>query len=166
MSYNNTLILSDQQPDILRTGLYIGVAGGLVQIAVVWLYTVFTGSDAAMVARAVAAAIGLPHASAATGVAVHMILAAALGIGLRAELRGVRESLVFPAMLGSLVAVWAFNFFILLPAVSPAFVHLLPYAVTLAAMLAFGLAAAVTTLRQLHHRPTSGIGIGAVVGHQ
>ena len=48
----------------------------------------------------------------------------------------------------------------------PDFVHLLPYAVTLASKLAFGLAGATMALRQFHHRPAGGIGIGAVVGHQ
>jgi hypothetical protein len=137
--------------DLLRTGLCIGLAGGLAEIAIVWLYAALTDGDAAMIARQVAAAIGLDGASAATGIAVHMGLAAALGIALAAVLRtaAARRSLggaaVFPVMLGSLAVVWAVNFFVVLPAVSPGFVHLLPYAVTLASKLAFGLAAAATS---------------------
>jgi hypothetical protein len=134
--------------DFLCTGLYIGLAGGLAEIGVVWLYSSLTGGDAAMLARHVAAAIGLVGASAATGVAVHMGLAAALGIALAVVLQTVAgrragDGRVLPVMLGSLAIVWAINFFIVLPAVSPGFVHLLPYAVTLASKLAFGLAAAI-----------------------
>ena len=46
-------------------------------------------------------------------------------------------------MLGALAAVWVINYFIILPVVSPAFVRLLPFAVTLASKLAFGVAAAI-----------------------
>jgi hypothetical protein len=44
--------------------------------------------------------------------------------------------------MGSLAAVWAINYFVVLPVLSPGFVHLLPYAITLASKLAFGVAAA------------------------
>ena len=147
MSFSTTLIRSSRNQDILRTGLCIGLAGGLAEIVVVWLYSVATGGDAALLARAVAAAVGLSGASAATGVAVHMALAGMIGVGLAAVLRvvagkGAPDRVVFPFMLGSLAAVWAVNFFVLLPAISPGFVHLLPYALTLASKLAFGLAAA------------------------
>jgi hypothetical protein len=78
-----------------------------------------------------------------------MGLAAALGVGLNAALRIVagrsaRDWIVFSFMLGSLAIVWAINFFVVLPAISPGFVHLLPYAVTLTSKLAFGVAAAAT----------------------
>jgi hypothetical protein len=136
-------------PGFVRTGLCIGVAGGLAEMVVVWLYTALTGGSAAMVARQIAAAVGLAHASASTGIAIHLCLAAALGVGLNAVLqmvtvKPVRQSLVFTFMLVSLAAVWAINFFVLLPAVSPDFVHLLPYAVTLVSKLAFGFAAGAT----------------------
>jgi len=144
-----TLTRPSMGQGLLLTGLCIGLAGGLAEIVVVWLYSAMTGSDAAMIARQVAAAAGLGGASAATGVAVHMGLAAALGIGLYAAVQtlnggSVRNRTVFAFMLASLAIVWAINFFVVLPAVSPGFVHLLPYGVTLASKLAFGLAAATT----------------------
>jgi hypothetical protein len=58
--------------------------------------------------------------------------------------RPARDGLVFSFMLGSLTVMWAVNIFIVLPATNPAFVHLLPYPVTLVAKLLFGLAAAAT----------------------
>ncbi|MGI4954035.1 MAG: hypothetical protein ACRYGM_19710 [Janthinobacterium lividum] len=132
---------------ILSTGIAAGVAGGLAEVVVVGVYTALTGGSAAAVARGVAAAAGIGigigaeglGASAAAGLGVHMALAAGLGVGLVA-IRPRGRPLGF--MLGSLAAVWAVNFFLVLPNVSPGFVHLLPYAVTLASKLAFGAAAA------------------------
>jgi hypothetical protein len=112
----------------------IGLAGGVAEILVVSLYSAFTGGDAAMVARHVASAVGLDGASAAAGVAVHMGLAMALGIVLSAMVQSLAASLDR-----------AINFFVVLPVVSPGFVHLLPYAITLTSKLAFGVAAAAVT---------------------
>jgi hypothetical protein len=126
----------------------IGLAGGVAEILVVSLYSAFTGGDAAMVARHVASAVGLDGASAAAGVAVHMGLAMALGIVLSAMVQSLAASLdraIWAFMMGSLAAVWAINFFVVLPVVSPGFVHLLPYAITLTSKLAFGVAAAAVT---------------------
>ncbi len=45
-------------------------------------------------------------------------------------------------MRAGLVGVWAVNFFVVLPIVSPDFVHIVPYAVSLTSKLLFGVAAA------------------------
>lgn len=134
---------------VLRAGLIIGLAGGLAEIVVIWLYSALTGGDSTMIARHVASAIGLDGASAMVGVLVHMGLAAALGIALNVAFQVVvdrlsRDRAIFSFMVGSLAAVWVVNYFVVLPAVSPSFVHLLPYAITLASKLAFGFAAAAT----------------------
>jgi hypothetical protein len=145
MSIYSTLDRSEASQGVLSTGLLIGLAGGLAEILVVCLYSAFTGGDAATVARQVASAVGLDGSSAASGVAVHMGLAVALGIVLSAILQiltALSDRATWPFMMGSLAAVWAINFFIVLPIVSPGFVHLLPYAITLASKLAFGVAAA------------------------
>lgn len=149
MASSGTLTRPTMGHGFLRTGVCIGLAGGLAEIGVIKLYSAVIGADAATIARHVGSAIGLPGASVATGVAVHMALAAALGVGLNAALRAMMGRsgygrMVFPFMFGSLAMVWAINFFVVLPLVSPGFVHLLPYAVTLASKLAFGLAAAAT----------------------
>ena len=149
MPANTTLTRQGQGHDLLRTGLFIGLAGGLAEIAVIGLYAALTGGDAAMVARQVAAAIGLGATSATLGVVVHLGLAIALGFGLRAVMpvvlgHAARDGAVFAFMLASLAAVWAINFFVVLPMLSPGFVHLLPYVVTFASKLSFGIAAAAT----------------------
>jgi hypothetical protein len=54
----------------------------------------------------------------------------------------------YPFTLAVLVGVWAVNFFFVLPIVSPAFIHMVPYAVSLGSKLLFGLAAAEVIRRQ------------------
>jgi hypothetical protein len=113
-----------------------------------------------MVARHVASAIGLDGATVVAGVAVHMGLAVALGFVLSAIVHSLaallaRDRAIWAFMIGSLAAVWAVNFFIVLPVVGPSFVHLLPYAITLASKLAFGSvgAAVLQLLRPVHVGP-------------
>jgi hypothetical protein len=48
----------------------------------------------------------------------------------------------YPFLLAALAGVWATNFFVVLPIVSPAFVHIVPYAVSLTSKLLFGAAMA------------------------
>jgi len=132
--------------NLFRHGILIGIAGGLAEVGVVCSYTALTGRDAASVARGIARAVGLSGMSAAEGLAVHMGLAAALGVALLAVLRtmpvGAGPARVVPFMVLSLAAVWAINFFVVLPAMRSDFVYLLPYGVTLASKLSFGLTAA------------------------
>lgn len=131
---------------LARNGILMGLAGGLAEVAVVCSYTALTGGDAAVVGQGIAAAVGLNGASAWVGLGVHMGLAAALGVGLCAVLgrmhgsRGTEGSVRL--VIASLVVVWVVNFFAVLPLLSPSFVHLLPYAVTLESKLAFAVAAA------------------------
>lgn len=142
---------------LLRTGLFIGIAGGLAEIVVVWLYSAISGGDATAVARHVSSAVGLDGKSALVGVIVHMSLACVLGITLCAALQLLvklsdRNAAIFSFMVGSLAIIWVINFFVVLPMLSPSFVHLLPYVVTLVSKLAFGFSAAVAWCA-LAHKP-------------
>lgn len=132
-------------------GAIAGVAGGLTEIAVVALYSAGIGSDPAIVARGVTAATGLvsvmPASPIATGILIHMAIAVVLGIALAFVWKTVRPHFsagasLLPFMLAALTAIWAVNFFLVFPTVSPAFVHRLPYSVSLASKLLFGAAAA------------------------
>jgi hypothetical protein len=83
------------------------------------------------------------------GVLIHLGLAAALGIGLAFGIRLIlrrletfRSEFAFTVLI--LTAVWAMNFLVVLPHINPAFVHLLPYSVTLLSKVLFGLAAATS----------------------
>jgi hypothetical protein len=144
-------MISMQRVDTLRAGIIAGAAGGLAEIAWVTLYAGMTGGDPAALARGVSTAAGvsalLPDASPVMlGIGVHMMVALMLGVvltfawqWLSAKL-GVRNS--FPFMLAALAGVWATNFLVVLPIINPAFVHVVPYAVSLTSKLLFGAAAA------------------------
>ena len=147
MSIYSALDRPEVVQGVLSTGVLIGLAGGLAEILVVCLYSASTGGDASMIARHVASAVGLNGASVAAGIAVHLGLAVVLGIALSATVQSLvalltRDVAIWAFMMGSLAVVWAMNFFVVLPVISPSFVHLLPYAITFASKLAFGIAAA------------------------
>ena len=141
----------------IRRGVVAGIAGGFAEIAWVTLYAGATGGDPATLARAVTTAAGVsalfPAAPVAMGVTVHMSLAVTLGIALSFCWRALssRRSEIaspFPFMLAALVGVWAINFFVVLPIISPAFIYLAPYPVSLMSKVLFGLAAAEVLRRQ------------------
>jgi len=143
--------------EIIRHGVVAGVAGGLAEIAWVTLYAAATGADPATLARGVTTAAGVgalfPSAPVALGVTVHMLLAAVLGIALSFGWQALsshrsNNARPFQFILAALVGVWAVNFFVLLPGISPAFIHLVPYPVSLVSKVLFGLAAAEAFRRQ------------------
>jgi hypothetical protein len=141
--------------EAVKRGILAGAAGGLAEIAWVSLYAIVTGGNAATLARGVTTAAGvtalLPAAPVTMGIAVHMILAVILGVALaglwQALAQTQRTSSLYAVALAALAAVWAVNFFVVLPAISPAFVHLVPYSVSLMSKLLFALAAAETLRR-------------------
>jgi hypothetical protein len=94
----------------------------------------------------------LAAAPVASGIFIHMMLAAALGVALACAWRVLSTHWSgrvgpFALVLPILACVWAINFFLVLPLISPAFVSLVPYPVSLVSKLLFGLAAAAV-LRQ------------------
>jgi hypothetical protein len=140
-----------------RRGIVAGAAGGFAEIAWVTLFAEATGADPATVARGVTTAAGVsalfPAEPVALGVTVHMALAVTLGIALSFGWRTLSSHRLgiaglYPFMLVALIGVWAVNFFMVLPGISPAFIHLVPYPVSLMSKILFGLAAAEVFRRQ------------------
>src|SRR5471032_3573910 len=142
---NDMTFHSDITPPLawLTKGAAIGLAGGLAEVIVVGAYSSVAGVDASGVAGAIATAVRIDPGSAATGLVVHMALSALLGIGLLAVAKGSGLLRTGAMRLLALASVWILNFFVVLPILSPGFVHLLPYAVTLASKLMFAVAAVV-----------------------
>jgi hypothetical protein len=136
--------------ETFKRGALAGAAGGLAEMVWVSAYAALTGGNAAILARGVTTASGvaalLPSAPVGLGISIHMVLAVALGLALallwQALSSRVQQSGLYAGTLAVLVAVWATNFFVLLPTLSPEFVNLVPYAVSLMSKLLFGLAAA------------------------
>jgi hypothetical protein len=134
---------------VLAVGALAGVAGGIAEVAWIWMYAAGTGADAASVARGVTDTVGigaLPPV--AGGVAIHMVLAAILGMVVAVALAPLRlhGARLYGAMIWMLAAVWAVNFLIVLPLINPQFVEIVPMAVSFVSKLLFGVAAATTLL--------------------
>jgi len=127
----------------LSVGILAGLAGGVAEVAWISIYAAATGSDAAAVARAVTDTVGFGTSSpAAGGIAIHMAIAALLGIAVAFALRPLRGVTLYAAMTSVLALVWTVNFLIVLPVINPAFVEIVPMGVSLVSKLLFGLAAA------------------------
>ena len=148
--------------DTFLLGCLVGVAGGLAEILWITVYGALTGSEIAEVARSISAVVSafVPVAPlitepVASGIAIHMVAAIGLGIGLAFVWRGLSVHCAAAAngsafMLLALTIVWGINFFVVLPLLSPyfvdldrSFVELIPYPASLISKLMFGLTAAV-----------------------
>jgi hypothetical protein len=136
---------------MLRNGVVAGAAGGFAEVAWVSLYAVLTGTNAASVAHGVTTAVGatalLPDNAVMLGIAIHMAIAVALGIALAAAWQALSKVSTtcraqYGFVLAALIGVWAMNFFVVLPVVSPDFIQLVPYAVSFVSKVLFGIAAA------------------------
>lgn len=131
------------------TILLAGFCGGMAEIAWVAIYSAMTPTSGMEVARQISASVfpSLAYTSAAVpvGIAVHLLLAlllagiftVAIWLPYARKLRFVNAMLVAVAALSS---VWVINFFVILPVLNPAFVELMPYAVTLFSKALFGIA--------------------------
>jgi hypothetical protein len=128
-----------------------GLAGGAAEVLWVALYGTVSSTNAAAVARGVAATfspeIAANPAGVMAGIAIHMVIAVILGIALvlavRAFMPTRRQVHLEPLIVvGLLVGIWVVNFFVLLPLINPGFITLIPYGASLASKVLFGIAAA------------------------
>lgn len=125
--------------------LVAGLAGGIAEILWVLAYSAVAPVAAAEVAREVTASI-VPVAAAwavapAIGVALHLALSIALAYAFVTALGGMAPGArTVPLAVAALVAVWAFNFLVLMPLLDMRFATLMPYAATLLSKVLFGVA--------------------------
>lgn len=134
----------------LRPVLTAGIAGGLAEVLWVSLYASMSPVDGMQVAREVTATIFGSAAGAGAyapvlGVLIHMGLAIAVAAGFAALLwrhveRRYGAAGVMVASLATLLAIWTVNFYVVLPAINPVFVVLMPLSVTLLSKALFGIA--------------------------
>jgi len=145
----------------IRSGVVAGAAGGVAEVLWISIYAAATGANAATLARGVTTAAGastlLPVAPVVFGIMIHMTLAVALGIALAFAWRALsafwlERAGLYAFVLAVLASVWAINFFIVLPLISPDFVLLIPYPVSLLSKLLFGVAAAAVLRHQDRQR--------------
>ena len=133
---------------VVAIGVLAGLAGGLAEVIWIWTYAGLTGGDAGLVARGVTNAVRFNQdiSPVLSGLAIHMGLASILGVAVALALRPVAGLLngfgLYAAVSAVLVIVWAVNFLVVLPLVSPQFVDAVPYTVSLISKVLFGIAAA------------------------
>jgi hypothetical protein len=133
----------------LTIGLLAGLSGGAAEVVWVSLYSNAMETSGMIVAQQVTASVvpaaaGLPSAP-LLGIAIHMLLSVALGLAFAAtiwRLAAPRLSAAafMTAAAASLALVWAINFLVVLPVLNPAFITLMPYGITLASKVLFGIA--------------------------
>ena len=141
---------------ILTMGVLAGSAGGIAEVAWISLYAAATGSDAALVARGVTETLRIDaSAPVLAGIAIHMGIAAMLGMALAAALAPLRlEGARLYAILGcALAGVWAINFMVVLPLLNPAFVAIVPLGASFVSKVLFGIAAAASLQFAQHAKP-------------
>lgn len=138
---------------IVRKALLAGLCGGLAEVLWVALFASLTPVSGVEIARQVAATV-FPSAAALAvapvlGIAIHFALSMVLAVVFAWALwvpyaKGLKFGGAVATAIGALVAVWAINFFVVLPILNRAFVTLMPYGVTLFSKALFGAAMAWT----------------------
>lgn len=129
-----------------------GIAGGAAEVVVVALAALFAGVGGWFVAEGVSqatfGAAFLGSDAVAVGMAVHFALSfliAACFVPFAARIQARHGALaVVAASAAALCAVWAMNFFVVLPRVAPEFVTIVPLPVSFLSKLSFGVVMGLT----------------------
>lgn len=138
---------------ILTKRIYLiilaGFAGGLSEIFWVGIYSAVTHVSGLEISRQITATIipvwaGLSIAP-VLGVVIHLALSIVLAffccqIFIEPLTRRFGLAVIMPGSMVVLAGVWLINFHVLLPVISPVFITLQPFLVTLASKMFFGLA--------------------------
>jgi hypothetical protein len=141
---------------LIVPALIAGLAGGLAEMAWIAVYSTATATSGIEVARQVTASV-YPAASNAlwaawAGAGLHILLSLVLGLAFVLILWGsssARPSAgrIWTSAIVALSAVWAINFFLILPAMNSSFATLLPYGATLLSKTLFAVAMAAVLHR-------------------
>jgi hypothetical protein len=132
--------------------LAAGFAGGIAEILWVAAYASVTAGDSALVAQQITASLwpmakAWPYAT-LLGILIHLMLSVVLAalaapLLLRLATRRAGAGYIVAGATFLLAMVWTVNLFIVLPLVNPAFISLMPYSVSLASKLLFGVSMGV-----------------------
>ena len=135
-----------------RDFIAAGLAGSMAEVFWISLFCAMTGGSAIGILRQITATVLAGSADAdwapAAGIAIHFVLgvliAAAFGVVVRdGLLRRAGWAVHFAAALAVLSMIWAVNFFVLLPALNPSFVTIVPLWASFVSKLLFGVAMAL-----------------------
>ena len=131
--------------------LIAGLCGGLVEVAWATAYSCLTTITAAQIGREITRSVfpelaSLPAAP-MLGLVIHLVLSAALGFVFARVVwipvtRRLHPAISMIGAVAVLGVIWALSFFVVLPALNPAFVTLMPYPATFVSKALFGIAMA------------------------
>jgi hypothetical protein len=136
-----------------RAIILAGLAGAMAEVIWVGLFCALTPLSGGEVLRQITASIFPAVAASSWAPALGLLLHFALGIGVayafavliwQSFARRAGTGTTLATALVALVGIWAINFFALLPFVNAEFTGLMPYTVTLASKVLFGIAMAAT----------------------
>ena len=147
---------------IVPAALGAGLGGGLAEIVWVAFYSTATSTSGAEVARQVTATVVSSAAAepwaAAAGVGIHLALSLALGLAFVALLRSLfsrqpTARTIWVLALATVLAVWALNFLVILPALGSGLARLMPLGAALLSKTLFGVAMAAILQRTVARAP-------------
>lgn len=153
--------------------LLAGLVGGIAEIFFIAAYSQIMPIELGHVAREITASFSRELAGVAVGavigLGIHLLLSLLIGAGASVVLgrwKAWHEALSvrFGLSVSALLAIWGFNFFILLPKMNPAFVSILPLSVTFISKALFGLAMWATleyvvVYPAYKYKPLAGVGV-------
>jgi hypothetical protein len=130
-----------------KLAIYSGFVGGLLEALWVMVFSLFNPLTIGTVGREITNSV-IPSLAASPsapiiGLGIHFALSFLVAAGFIALLyrpflaKQSRKALIVSSMV-TLTAIWAVNFFVLLPAINPTFVTLIPYMMTFVSKLLFG----------------------------
>lgn len=135
--------------------LFAGLAGGIAEILWVMTWSALTPLQASVVAREITHSVfpGMEQTGIAieTGLIIHLAISAVLGVVFAWTAgRFLARNYGNPGLLAGgivlLALIWAINFLLVLPALNPAFVTLMPASITFVSKILFGLAMSLTLI--------------------
>ena len=141
---------------MLMAALLAGLCGGLAEIGWIVAYSSASSTSAADVARGIAATVFSAATDASwtpwAGAAIHLALSLALGLAFALLLWSLSsgrpgKERIWVSAVSALIAVWAVNFFLILPALNSDLISLMPHGATLLSKALFGAAMAWTLTR-------------------
>lgn len=140
-----------------------GLTAGLAEIFWIGMYSAVTHTGGWEISRQITASV-IPAweelwIAPILGVVIHLVLSVLLAIlccniFIEPLARRFGRMVILPGSMVVLAGVWAINFLVILPVINPAFVTLLPFLVTLASKMLFGLTMGGVISRDLRNSVT------------
>ena len=148
----------------LTRALLAGLAGGIAEVLWVTAWSTVTPLQlttvASEVTRTVFPSMAEISIAAEIGLIIHLAISLALGVAFVWVLgkhlaHHYGGAGILAGSVISLALIWTINFLVVLPALNPVFVTLMPSAVTLGSKILFGLAMGAVLIASLHTLPAA-----------